>query len=1278
MFDRTLSLLVFLGLLFLALMPVGVRARRVKPATLRPAVVQAATVIINEYLADPPDGPSGDANGDGTRNSTQDEFVELVNTGSSPLDIGGFKVSDATSASPLFTFPPGKIIPAGEAAVLFGGGTPTGAFGNATANGLVFAIGGSGLSLNNSGDSIIVTDSVGVVVASVSFGSPEGNANQSITRSPDIIGGFVFHSSASGSGGSAFSPGTRVDGFPFGNPVPVITSLSPASVLAGSGPVTLTVNGGNFQGGAQVRVNGAPLSTVFVSSIQLTAPLPASVINTPAVYVITVQNPDSSLSNPASLTVSAPIVLSVIGVNEFLADPPDGAAGDANGDGTRDSAADEFVEIVNRTQSPIDVGGFTVSDSSEVRFTFPPATSIPSTEVAVIFGGGSPRGDFGNATASGLVFTATLSLNNGGDAITIRDGSGNVVESVVFGGSEGGANQSVNRNPDIVGTGFVFHSSIQDSGGRRFSPGTRTDGSTFTVAPRINAVFPDAAPLGSPPLPIVVRGSGFETGSIVVVDSSPLDTARLSEDELNAVVPSSVLGVAGSHLVRVLTQGGARSNAIVFNVIPPPPLLRSLLPRVALAGSAGATLFLQGAGFDSSAAVMIDGSAVQTTIVNPRELIASVPRELLINLGSRRVRVRNGDGQSSNDLSLEVIPPGPGITALLPAQTIAGGLEFSLAVLGSNFTARSVVVFDRTHLPTTFIGPTQLQAVVAARLIAEVGLHSVMVETDGATSNEVPFRAVPIAPLIESLKPAAVVEGGGEAHISVFGERFQRGAVVRVVEHEQPGLRLDTSFVGPERLEARLPAVFTERATRLALRVDNPDLGISREVRFDVLVRDPLVINEYLADPPDGDSGDANGDGSRSSSQDEFVEIVNRTSEPIDISGWRLSDEEEVRHVFAAGAIVPPFETVLVFGGGRPTGSFGNAADNGLVIVASSGGLSLNNGGDVIRLENSSGKVVQEIRVGVAEGNANQSLNREPDVDGPGFSRHTLLDSRGRLFSPGTKATGEAFTVKPDIGRLTPTSVRLGSTAFSLVVSGGDFMPGAEVLFGDSVLETTYRTGGEVEALVSSDLITDGGVVEVRVRNPRGELSNGSRFVIIDEPPRLSSFTPRKTSTGAEGLELTVSGDRFQRGAKILVNGDPIEAAITSGAERNLVALLPARHFSQAGLLELRVMNADGNASNPVSLPVENGPLITRLSRNRLKAGRGAVELTVYGVAFKVGSVLFVGDKPMLTTLLGDTSLRAVVAEELTSFPGNLLLQIRSADGGRSNRVSVRVMPDEQ
>jgi len=93
--------------------------------------------------------------------------------------------------------------------VVFGGGSPTGAFGGMT----VQTASTGALGLNNSGDSVLLADGA-IEQAAESYGS-EGGQNQSLTRDPDLTGGFVLHTLATGSGGTLFSPGTRVDGTPF-------------------------------------------------------------------------------------------------------------------------------------------------------------------------------------------------------------------------------------------------------------------------------------------------------------------------------------------------------------------------------------------------------------------------------------------------------------------------------------------------------------------------------------------------------------------------------------------------------------------------------------------------------------------------------------------------------------------------------------------------------------------------------------------------------------------------------------------------------------------------------------------------------------------------------------------------------------------------------------------------------------------------------------------------------------------------------------------------------
>ena len=167
-------------------------------------------------------------------------------------------------------------------------------------------------------------------------------------------------------------------------------------------------------------------------------------------------------------------------INEILADPPGSAAsdlaGDANGDGTRSAAGDEFVEIGSLAYCALMLDGVTVADSQEDKFTFPADVRLEPGKVLVIFGGGSPYGDFGGAQ----VFTASgLALNNDGDSVWIK-GPGGTQLAVETYGTEGGDDQSLTRFVDLdADTSLVKHTQAPAAAGARFSPGTRVDKSSF-------------------------------------------------------------------------------------------------------------------------------------------------------------------------------------------------------------------------------------------------------------------------------------------------------------------------------------------------------------------------------------------------------------------------------------------------------------------------------------------------------------------------------------------------------------------------------------------------------------------------------------------------------------------------------------------------------------------------------------------------------------------------------------------------------------------------------
>lgn len=165
-----------------------------------------------------------------------------------------------------------------------------------------------------------------------------------------------------------------------------------------------------------------------------------------------------------------------------------------------------------------------------------------------------------------------------------------------------------------------------------------------------------------------------------------------------------------------------------------------------------------------------------------------------------------------------------------------------------------------------------------------------------------------------------------------------------------------------------------------------------------------VVINEILADTG---AGDANGDGDTSStSEDEFVEIVNIGVTTLDLSNWKISDALSDRHIFPAGTQLRAGCAILVFGGGEPSGAFGGS----VVQTASNGSLNLNNSGDTLSLKDSANTVIAAYTYG-AEGGDDQSLTRSPDITGPEpLIKHTLApDANGAVFSAGVRLDGEPF-----------------------------------------------------------------------------------------------------------------------------------------------------------------------------------------------------------------------------------------------------------------------------
>ncbi|MDQ1612585.1 MAG: large repetitive protein, partial [Pyrinomonadaceae bacterium] len=346
-----------------------------------------------------------------------------------------------------------------------------------------------------------------------------------------------------------------------------------------------------------------------------------------------------------------------------------------------------------------------------------------------------------------------------------------------------------------------------------------------------------------------------------------------------------------------------------------------------------------------------------------------------------------------------------------------------------------------------------------------------------------------------------------------------------------------------------------------------------------------LVLNEILADPPDGVAGDANHDGTRSSTQDEFIELVNASTIDLDIGGYQLttrnaSGADIVRHTFAADTIVAPGAAVVVFGGAQAA-TFDpahTAFAGALVLTASTGGLSLTNGGSVVKLLDPSGATIEQLAYGGAgepEGDRNQSLTRAPDINGDVTPHELAPASGGRPHSPGTRVDASPFSISVPVARIevapAAASIELGSQQqFTARAFDADGVELQGVIFrwqsGDTMVATIDGDGLARSAAVGDTNIT---------ATARGVRST---------PAPLRVLPPKPKIVRVEVAPLTASlnrGGTLQFSARAFdPEGRPVDDANFSWSSSNtLIATINSAGLARgagAGTATITASTSDG------------------------------------------------------------------------------------------------------
>ncbi len=390
---------------------------------------------------------------------------------------------------------------------------------------------------------------------------------------------------------SATSPVVTID--PSLNPVPSVTSLSPASAVAGGASFALTVNGRGFIAGSEVKWNGSPRTTSFVSTTQLRATVEAADIASVGTALVTVFTPapGGGISAPLTFTIAPPPVLSVSATTVTGATSVTVTLTSGLGGGT------DWLALASSSSPNTSYVQYTYVGSGVTTRTW--TVTMPATAGTYefrLFLNNSYTRAATSAPITVLPPTTTPSLTV--DATTVQGGA-NVTVSLVngYGGSgdwlsfalTSAANTSYVRYT-YVGTGVTTRTwtvTTPLAGGtyefRLFSSNSYTRLATsaaITVTPGPNptpvlaSLSPPRALAGSASLTVAALGSGFVPSSIIQWNGVSHATTYVSATELRTTLGAADFASLGTALVSVTSPapGGGTSPALEFSVVPPPVL----------------------------------------------------------------------------------------------------------------------------------------------------------------------------------------------------------------------------------------------------------------------------------------------------------------------------------------------------------------------------------------------------------------------------------------------------------------------------------------------------------------------------------------------------------------------------------------------------------------------------------------------------------------------------------------------------------------------------------
>ncbi|GAB3871045.1 hypothetical protein GCM10028824_20390 [Hymenobacter segetis] len=182
------------------------------------------------------------------------------------------------------------------------------------------------------------------------------------------------------------------------------------------------------------------------------------------------------------------------------------------------------------------------------------------------------------------------------------------------------------------------------------------------------------------------------------------------------------------------------------------------------------------------------------------------------------------------------------------------------------------------------------------------------------------------------------------------------------------------------------------------------------------------------------------------------------------------------------------------------------------------------------------------------------------------------------------------FIVTPaaTITALLPNTTVAGSAAFTLTVTGTNFVSGSVVSFNGIVLTTTFVSATQLTATVPASSVATVGTFNVTVTNPANSISAAATFTVTVPAPTITSFTP---TTGGPGTLVTITGTNFTGATAVRIGSFNVPNFTVVNAT-TITAALPTGTGSVNGLI--MVTTPGGTATSATSFNLVSATLASQ------------------------------------------------------------------------------------